>query len=34
MATTLPVHPGEHLSEMLTELGISPYRSMSGMLVP
>ena len=34
MATTLPVHPGEHLSEILAELGISPYRLAKAIGVP
>ena len=34
-ATTLaPIHPGEHLAEMLEELGISQYRLAKAIHVP
>ena len=34
MTTALPVHPGEHLAEILAELGISPYRLAKAIGVP
>ena len=32
--TTEPIHPGEHLAEMLEELGISQYRLAKAIGVP
>ena len=32
--TTDPVHPGEHLAEILDELGISQYRLAKAICVP
>lgn len=34
MATSLPIHPGEHLAEILEELGISQYRLAHAIRVP
>ena len=34
MATSLPIHPGEHLAEILEELGISQYRLAYAIRVP
>ena len=34
MTHTTPIHPGEHLAEMLTELGISQYRLARTIGVP
>ena len=34
MTTALLVHPGEHLAEILAELGISPYRLAKAIGVP
>ncbi len=34
MAGDGPVHPGEHLAEMLAELGLSQYRLAQAMDVP
>ena len=34
MATVSQVHPGEHLAEMLGELGITPYRLAKAVGVP
>ena len=32
--TAVPIHPGEHLAEMLEELGISQYRLAKAIGVP
>ena len=32
--TTDPIHPGEHLAEILDELGISQYRLAKAICVP
>ena len=32
--TTAPIHPGEHLAEILEELGISQYRLAKAIGVP
>ena len=34
MTTSQPVHPGEHLAEILSELGISQYRLAKAIGVP
>ena len=34
MTTAQPVHPGEHLAEILSELGISQYRLAKAIGVP
>ena len=34
MATVAPIHPGEHLAEILDELGISQYRLAKTIGVP
>ena len=34
MVTTAPIHPGEHLAEILDELGISQYRLAKAIGVP
>ena len=34
MATASPIHPGEHLAEMLAELEITPYRLAKAVGVP
>ena len=34
MTTAQPVHPGEHLAEILSELGISRYRLAKAIGVP
>ena len=34
MATAAPIHPGEHLAEILDELGISQYRLAKTIGVP
>ena len=34
MTTTEPIHPGEHLSEIMNELGITQYRLAKTMGVP
>ena len=34
MTTNSPIHPGEHLAEMLEELGISQYRLAKAIGVP
>ena len=34
MTTAAPIHPGEHLSEILEELGISRYRLAKAIGVP
>ena len=34
MATAVPIHPGEHLAEILNELGISQYRLAKTIGVP
>ena len=34
MTTESPIHPGEHLAEMLEELGISQYRLAKAIGVP
>ena len=34
MATATPIHPGEHLAEILDELGISQYRLAKTIGVP
>ena len=34
MTHIIPIHPGEHLAEMLTELGISQYRLARTIGVP
>lgn len=34
MATAAPIHPGEHLEEILAELGISQYRLAKAIGVP
>ncbi len=34
MTTDSPIHPGEHLAEMLEELGISQYRLAKAIGVP
>ena len=34
MATTTPIHPGEHLAEVLDELDISQYRLAKAIGVP
>ena len=34
MTTSQPVHPGEHLAEILSELGISQYRLARAIGVP
>ena len=34
MYTSDPIHPGEHLAEMLEELGISQYRLAKAIGVP
>ena len=34
MATSLPIHPGEHLAEILEELDISQYRLAHAIRVP
>ncbi|MCE2529282.1 MAG: HigA family addiction module antidote protein [Acidimicrobiia bacterium] len=34
MATAGPIHPGEHLSEIMSELGISQYRLAKTIGVP
>lgn len=34
MVTTVPIHPGEHLAEILAELGISQYRLAKTIGVP
>ena len=34
MTTNSPIHPGEHLAEMLEELGISQYRLAKAIDVP
>ena len=34
MTTALPIHPGEHLAEILEELGISRYRLAKAIGVP
>ncbi len=34
MTTAVPIHPGEHLAEILEELGISRYRLAKAIGVP
>ena len=34
MTTTVPIHPGEHLAEMMEELGITQYRLAKTIGVP
>ena len=34
MTTASPIHPGEHLAEILAELGITPYRLAKAIGVP
>lgn len=34
MAATEPIHPGEHLAEIMEELGITQYRLAKAMGVP
>ena len=34
MTTAVPIHPGEHLAEMLSEFGISQYRLAKAIAVP
>jgi addiction module HigA family antidote len=34
MVMALPIHPGEHLAEILAELGISQYRLAKAIRVP
>ena len=34
MTTASPIHPGEHLGEVLTELEITPYRLAKAVGVP
>ncbi len=34
MTTTKPIHPGEHLAEMMKELGITQYRLAKTIGVP
>lgn len=34
MTPSSPIHPGEHLAEMLAELGITPYRLAKAIGVP
>ena len=34
MTTAIPIHPGEHLAEILEELGVSQYRLAKAIRVP
>ncbi len=34
MVMVLPIHPGEHLAEILAELGVSQYRLAKAIRVP
>ena len=34
MVLALPIHPGEHLAEILAELGVSQYRLAKAIRVP
>ena len=34
MVMALPIHPGEHLAEILAELGVSQYRLAKAIRVP
>ena len=34
MVMALPIHPGEHLAEILAELGVSQYRLAKAICVP